>query len=131
MDTRILDQIADGTTRQMAARTTGKDRVDAGQFYRFHRGGLPCAVSRTNSRPYWGHIGVSEHSKYFNCRFLRIAGVRLFKVHMPPSGNALLDQRWWFGFEGSYSYEQTMRDLQAAADAMVEDEDTLPLLARR
>lgn len=108
----------------------GQDKVDAGGFFRFHRAGVACAVSRTEAGLYWGHIGVNDDNDYYGRLFVPTGGVRLYHVHMPRTGNAALDRRWWFGFEGSYSYEPTVKGLLRAADVVGADSppETQPVL---
>lgn len=108
----------------------GKDVVDAGGFLRFHRAGVACAMSRTDAGLYWGHLGIFDDNDYHGRLFVVLAGVRLYRIHMPRSGNSALDNRWWLGFEGSYSFDATLADLKRAADRLgaANGPETQPML---
>jgi hypothetical protein len=87
-------------------------------LYRFHRGSVACALSMTDERVFWGHLGVNPGTPYHGRLFVNARGVRLYKVTMPETGNPALDDRWWLGFEGSrpYSFDATLEELKIAAD---------------
>jgi hypothetical protein len=87
-------------------------------------------MTRTGAGLYWGHIGIHDDNDYQGRLFVVLGGVRLYRIHMPASGSAALDRRWWFGFEGSYSFDATLDDLKRAADRLGENNgpETQPLL---
>lgn len=108
----------------------GKEIVDAGGFFRFYRAGIACAMSRTQAGLYWGHLGIHDDCDYHGRLFVVVEGVRLYRVHMPASGSPALDRRWWFGFEGTYSFDTTLADLKRVAEQIGESNgpETQPLL---
>jgi hypothetical protein len=95
-----------------------KEGLDRSGIYHFFRGQLACALSRSAGEFYWGHVGFPADSPYRGRLFVKAAGVRLYNVRVPLTGNRSLDDRWWLGFEGTspMSYRNTLDELKAAAD---------------
>lgn len=107
-----------------------EDIVEERGIYRFHRGACACAMSKTREHVFWGHIGLDEDNPHHGKIFVKLGGVAVYRMHMPVTGNAAWDRRWWLGFEGSkpYSFRSTMEELARAADQASEQHvtDTWP-----
>lgn len=89
-------------------------------IHHFFRAGYACAISRSDGELYWGHVGFTEKSPLHGRHFLAVASTRLYRVTMPLTGNRILDQRWWLGFEARspWSYDDTLEELKLVADGL-------------
>jgi hypothetical protein len=95
-----------------------REELESRGVVQFHRGNVLCALTKTPAHVYWGHIGVNPGNSLYGTIFLKAGTVRLYKVEMSPTGNASIDRRWGFGFEGTrpYSFQHTLDETKAAAD---------------